>query len=73
MTIFTEFSPNANRHLGKSAVLSTVSFIKLSKQRYNNNIFAAVLTHLPKVFDCINHELLIDKLNAYGLCLCSLT
>ena len=39
---------------------------KIKQARYNNNVFAAVLTDLSKVFDCINHELLIAKLNAYG-------
>ena len=29
--------------------------------------FGALLTGLSKVFDCLDHELLIAKLNAYGL------
>ena len=31
----------------------------------NNNVFAAVLADLSKAFQRINHELHIDKLNAY--------
>ena len=38
---------------------------KVKQARDNNNVFAAVLTGLSKGFDCIDHELLIAKLNAY--------
>ena len=31
--------------------------------------FGALLTGLSKVFDCLDHELLIAKLNTYGLSL----
>ena len=39
---------------------------KLRKIRDNKEVFAAVFTDLSRAFDCISHELLIAKLNAYG-------
>ena len=38
----------------------------IRKTRDNHRVFAAVMTDLSKAFDCISHELLIAKLNAYG-------
>ena len=38
----------------------------------NGKMFGALLTDLSKVFDCIDHELLIAKLNAYGFSLTAL-
>ena len=38
----------------------------------NNKAFGALLTDLSKAFDCLNHDLLIAKLHAYGLDLASL-
>ena len=40
---------------------------KWKKAVDNNEVFGAILTDLSKAFDCICHDLLVAKLNAYGL------
>ena len=45
---------------------------KWKKANDNNKVFGALLTDLSKVFDCICHDLLVAKLNAYGLSLSAL-
>ena len=39
---------------------------KWSKALDNGKIAGALLTDLSKAFDCLHHELLIAKLEAYG-------
>ena len=44
----------------------TVMLERWKKALDNSNLAAALLTNLSKAFDCIDHELLIAKLEAYG-------
>ena len=38
----------------------------------NKKMFGALLTDLSKTFDCLSHDLLIAKLNAYGFSIAAL-
>ena len=59
---------------GFSAQHCLIAMIEKWRQSLNSDRqAAAVLTDLSKAFDCIDHELLIAKLNAYGFDNSSLT
>ena len=64
----TILSPNqCGFRKGFSAQHCLISLIeKWKKSVDNGGAFGALMTDLSKVFDCLSHELLIAKLEAYG-------
>ena len=51
---------------GFNAQHCLVSMIENGKKLDNGGVFGALMTDLTKAFDCLYHELLIEKLDAYG-------
>ena len=63
--VLSKFQCDFRRGFGaQNCLLYMIENIR--KTRNNRGMFAAVMTDLSEAFDCISHELLIDKLNAYG-------
>ena len=58
---------------GFSAQHSLLSMLEKWKSAVDNKkVFGALLTDLSKTFDCLSHDLLIAKLNAYGFSMAAL-
>ena len=57
------FGYRKNHSTGQCLTIMLETWKKALDSRHNAG---AVLTDLSKAFDCLNHELLIAKLNAYG-------
>ena len=54
----------------RATILNNITLLVKWKNAIDKGkVFGALLTDLSKAFDCLNHELLISKLNAYGFTL----
>ena len=63
--VLSKFQCGFQRRFGAQNCLAYI-IETIRNTRDNHRVFAAVMTVLPKAFDCISHKLLIAKLNAHG-------
>ena len=63
---------NVPRSFQTTCVIETGLLEKWKRSIDRGKVFSALLIDLSKVFDCLNHDLLIAKLNAYGFSLLAL-
>ena len=62
-----------NINVGFSTQKSLLTLLEKWKGSVDNSkMFGALVTNLSRAFDCLHHELLIAKLNAYGFSLTAL-
>ena len=65
-TFLSNFVSASRKHYSANHVLITL-IENWKKNLHNNKILGAVFIDLSKAFDCIPHDLLIDKMEAYGI------
>ena len=63
---FSDYQFGFRKGIGAQQCLITL-IETWKKHLGNNESFEVLLTDLPRAFDCVNHELLIAKIYAYGL------
>ena len=66
------YFPNASVALKKVLVFNNVFYHYQNNKRMLLQVFGALLTNLSKIFNCLNHGILIAELNTHGFTLLTL-